>query len=1022
MENLELRFKKDRIYTFIGHVVVSMNPYKKVNLYTPELIEKHRGGNMYELPPHIFSVADDAYRNMRDRNVDQCILITGESGAGKTEASKIIMKYIAAVSGSSKDVDHVKDQLLNSNPVLEAFGNAKTSRNDNSSRFGKYMDLQFDFKGDPIGGIVTNYLLEKSRVVYQSPGERNFHVYYQVLRGADDATKKMLQLTGNPADYRYTNQSGVDSVKSIDDKADFKEVANAMKIIGFDPQSIQATYRVVGGILHLGNINFHGNDTAQVTNVEELAKAASAFEVEASVLERALTYRTVKDLSKEGKDISTPLTVDQSAYSRDALAKSLYDRLFSFVVKKINENIFSKEAGRRAVIGVLDIYGFEILQVNSFEQFCINYCNEKLQQIFIELTLKQEQEEYQREGIQWTPIDYFNNAIICKLIEEKQSGMIGRLDEECLRPGDISTTTLMDKFDTSFGSHEHYESRTTNRSDKSLGTSDFRLKHYAGDVVYNADAFLDKNKDLLYRDLIYCIGSSTNPAIKSLFPESAESGDLKRPDSAGTQFRASMESLMKNLLSKNPHYVRCIKPNDSKSSSTFQTDLCQHQVRYLGLLENVRVKRAGFCYRQKFEKFLERYKMLAKQTWPNFKGSPRDGSTHIVKAQGLVAQEYQLGKTKVFIRNPLTLFQLEESRNKKKHALVTAIKARFLAYYYKKKFQRMRAAVTLIAANMRAFLHRKKFLKQKASAIVVQTQIRGYQARQKYKVMRTKLPKYAAPILQRGLRLFQRKLFLRRCAEACKKAKGHWRDVQWPVCVQTLGQTSKQLKEIYRRYQARVYRKALKSDRKAMLEEKLTASELMRGKKNSYPVSVAIPFKGDVLGLTGNPAWDKIQAGGEKILVSLSGFKRNRALKKEERGIVITDKAFYLIIEKGIKPKTRVPFENVIGIEISTISDGVFVLRTQNEKKGDLCLVDATGGRLVEIATRLYRAIDAAASKKIKLVINNSVDFNNTKMTSKITFEEDNTAPELMFKKGQGNDVICSIPNMAIMASTSAPQ
>jgi len=281
------------------------------------------------------------------------------------------------------------------------------------------MDLQFDYKGDPIGGIITNYLLEKSRVVFQSKDERTFHIFYQLLKSKDQPRLSKLGLTGNPADYRYTNQSGCDTVKTIDDSADYKEVLSAMKTIGFDQPTIDSVYDIVAAILHLGNIEFDGSeDSSSTKDNGALQAAAAAFQVSEDVLRKALTFRTVKDMNKGGVDMTTPLSVAQAAYSRDALAKSVYDRLFTWVIKKINENIYTKNAGRRAVIGVLDIYGFEILAKNSFEQFCINYCNEKLQQVFIELTLKSEQEEYLKEGIQWTPIDYFNNAIICQLIEE----------------------------------------------------------------------------------------------------------------------------------------------------------------------------------------------------------------------------------------------------------------------------------------------------------------------------------------------------------------------------------------------------------------------------------------------------------------------------------------------------------------------------------------------------------------------------------------------------------------------------
>jgi len=1011
MDNLEKRFNKDRIYTFIGNVVVSVNPYKKIDIYTPKHIEQYRGGNMYELPPHLFSIADDAYRSMRDRNVDQCILITGESGAGKTEASKVIMRYIAAVSGSSAEVDKVKDQLLNSNPVLESFGNAKTTRNDNSSRFGKYMDLQFDYKGDPIGGVVTNYLLEKSRVVYQAQGERNFHIFYQLLRCSDSSILGRLKLSGKPGDYLYTKQSGCDTVATIDDKEDFNQILTSMKTIGFEEQSISGIFNVIAGILHLGNIEFDGKDeTSSVTSEQALQDAADAFQVSPDILRKSLTFRTVKDMNKAGADVSTPLKVDQATYSRDALAKAVYDRLFSWIVKKINENIFSKNAGRRAVIGVLDIYGFEILAKNSFEQFCINYCNEKLQQIFIELTLKQEQEEYQREGIKWTPIDYFNNAIICQLIEEKH-GVIGKLDEECLRPGDVTPLTLMDKLNTSFGAHPHFESRGTNKNERVLTDYEFRLKHYAGDVVYNVDAFIDKNKDLLFRDLVYCMNSSSNTVVKQLFPESPDAIDLKRPDSAGTQFKNSMESLMKNLLAKNPHYVRCIKPNENKQPNLFSRELSVHQVRYLGLLENVRVKRAGFCYRQKYEKFLERYKMLSNDTWPNYTGNAKDGCTKIMESLEVSKEEFQLGKTKIFVRNPLTLFLLEDERNKSKNRLITSIKSNYLSHYYSVRFDEMRAASTRIASYFKGHSQLEVYRKQKKSAILIAAIVRGFIARMRYQVLRRKLPKYSAPIVQKAVRLFLRRVFLYRLADSCKQAGIKWRGFNAPACQTQYKPTSDQIQKIFIRYLAKRYRDKLTPEKRIVFEEKLLASELFKDKKEGYPESVAKPFKGDQGGMANDPIWPKSVEAGEKLIGSADIKKVNRSdLKTVPRKIAFTEKAFYSF-EKG-KLKGRIPFDGVTGIGVSKKNDPVIVFNSPSEKKGDSIVVLPDVPTLIEFVVRIQRAVEASSKKKIPVTINNSLNTSNGKASSTLKFE-DEPVPELSFRKDGKDGIVCSLPNGA---------
>uniref|UniRef100_A0A4W4G4D2 Myosin motor domain-containing protein n=1 Tax=Electrophorus electricus TaxID=8005 RepID=A0A4W4G4D2_ELEEL len=399
MANLKLRFEKGRIYSYIGEVVVSVNPYRAMNIYGRDTIEQYKGRELYERPPHLFAIADAAYKAMKRRNKDSCIVISGESGAGKTEASKYIMQYIAAITNPSQraEVERVKNMLLKSNCVLEAFGNAKTNRNDNSSRFGKYMDINFDFKGDPIGGHINNYLLEKVRaVIAEMP-------HSKLVKGAPESLLRSLHIKKDSTANDYIKVGG--HVKSsINDGADFKAVADAMKVIGFTTDEIQTVYKILATILHLGNLKFGSDgDATLIENTKLVAVLAELLSTKEENVEKALLYRTVAT----GRDVIDKQHTDKEAnYGRDALAKAIYERLFCWIVGRINDvievkNYDARIHGKNTVIGVLDIYGFEIFQNNSFEQFCINYCNEKLQQLFIQLVLKQEQEEYQREGIPW---------------------------------------------------------------------------------------------------------------------------------------------------------------------------------------------------------------------------------------------------------------------------------------------------------------------------------------------------------------------------------------------------------------------------------------------------------------------------------------------------------------------------------------------------------------------------------------------------------------------------------------------
>ncbi|PNF43556.1 hypothetical protein B7P43_G03903 [Cryptotermes secundus] len=531
--------------TYIGDVVVSVNPYKKLALYSGELVKAYRCRGPYQLPPHIYAIAGSAYRFLRDRNEDQCIVVSGESGAGKTEAARIVLQFVALASGQSREVMIMKERLVQAGPLLEAFGNAKTYRNDNSSRFGKYLDIEFDYKGDPLGGTITNYLLEKSRVTCQAQGERNFHIFYQLLTGADIQLLKSLKLQRNLDNYAFLRSS---RIHTRNHKEQYQESREPGK---------PAECRVCPGNPGSGVMNelvrFHDaaasrmRPTALSFVLNCITKMAEDFLVyslltvwpselydvcelvgsDQATLQGAMTSRTLE----ESQDfVTADLSASEATYARDSLCKALYSRLFTWLVNKINESTKVKHYGKRKVLGILDVYGFEMFERNGFEQFIINFCNEKLHQVVMETTLKEEQEEYVHEGIEWTPIEFFNNSVICELIEKNNHGILSMLDEECLKSGVLSDEVFLRKLAQCCADNSHCEVKgtavshrnfvtTPGASDNSLPPNCFRLRHYAGTVTYNVCGFVDKNNDILHRDLSLAMYRCEHPLLKTLFPE-----------------------------------------------------------------------------------------------------------------------------------------------------------------------------------------------------------------------------------------------------------------------------------------------------------------------------------------------------------------------------------------------------------------------------------------------------------------------------------------------------------------------
>lgn len=703
--NLKTRLQVEQIYTNIGHVLVACNPYKWLTIYEEPIMKSYVHQNRVDVAPHIFATAEAAYRGMVTEEENQCIIISGESGAGKTEASKQIQSYIATVSGGGDGVDNIKRVFLESNPVLEAFGNAKTLRNNNSSRFGKYFEIKFDRFGSPQGGTITNYLLEKSRIVRPGKGERNFHIFYQLLSCKHASS---LRLQSSPSSYEYLSTSGCNTVDGIDDKSDFDTTVDAMNSVGMKKKTVTSILSLLASILHIGNIKFksiqvEGSEGSKLVSSDAMDNFCQLLGIDKAAVEHALTYRELQTMAAGGKidTYQVPQNPTQACGRRDAIAKALYERMFDMIVNRINSalEIQSASPSDMVSIGVLDIYGFEIFQNNGFEQLCINYVNEKLQQIFIELTLRAEQEEYEREGIAWTPIPFFNNKIVCELLDSaKPPGIFRILDDTCKTMHGTSDAADVDRkfletVSRCHGSHAHYSS----------SNQLFVIKHYAGNVNYTLGKFVDSNKDALNKDLIMLLKSCNDSLVQYLFQEEVDMNDKTAPLTSGNRIRIQCNALVKALMDCSPHYVRCIKSNDTKSPLLIDQDRVTHQVKYLGLTENIKVRRAGFAYRAEYHRFLNRFNILCPQTYPEYKGSDRDGCRtilkHIASKIKDLKDEAQLGSSKVFIRKPETYFAIEKLRETCLGDFVACIQRCWRKYIGRKEYVKMQAYMATTYAN-----------------------------------------------------------------------------------------------------------------------------------------------------------------------------------------------------------------------------------------------------------------------------------------------------------------------------------
>ncbi|XP_050185813.1 unconventional myosin-Vb [Myiozetetes cayanensis] len=738
LHNLKVRFLESNfVYTYCGIVLVAINPYEELPIYEDDAIYAYSDQNMGDMDPHIFAVAEKAYKQMARDEKNQSIIVSGESGAGKTVSAKYAMRFFATVGGSASKTN-IEAKVLASSPIMEAIGNAKTTRNDNSSRFGKYIEIGFDKRYHIIGANIRTYLLEKSRVVFQAEHERNYHIFYQLCASSSLPEFKDLGLTC-AEDFFYISQGGETSINGVDDAADFEKTRHAFTLLGVKESHQMTIFRIIAAILHLGNLEIQverGNETCSLSSEDEhLKNFCSLLGVELSQMQHWLCNRKLVTTTET---YVKNMSLHQVVNARNALAKHIYAQLFNWIVQHINKALHTT-VKQHSFIGVLDIYGFETFEVNSFEQFCINYANEKLQQQFNLHVFKLEQEEYMKEGIPWTLIDFYDNQPCIDLIEAKL-GILDLLDEECKVPKGTDQNWTQKLYDR-HGSSEHFEKpRMSNTS--------FIILHFADKVEYQSEGFLEKNRDTIYEEQISILRASKYPMVADLFHEEKgavpvtskgkgtskisvrsarppiKAANKEHKKTVGHQFRNSLHLLMETLNATTPHYVRCIKPNDEKLPFKFDPKRAVQQLRACGVLETIRISAAGFPSRWSYYDFLKRYRVLIRKT-----DLRKEDKKQICKTllEDLIKDpdKFQFGHTKIFFRAGQVAY-LEKLRADKFRAAIIIIEKTVRGWLQRVKYQRLRQATIVLQRYTRGHLARRlaEHLRRTRAAIVLQKQYR----------------------------------------------------------------------------------------------------------------------------------------------------------------------------------------------------------------------------------------------------------------------------------------------------------
>jgi myosin heavy subunit len=690
---IQIRYNENKIYTYTGKILISVNPFKDLGLYNNDIANGYKINKL--IHPHIYQICNLTYKNISQKNNNQSILVSGESGAGKTHATKLIMEYLVNISGKGIKI---KNKIINANPILEAFGNAKTIHNDNSSRFGKFIKLKFNKNNKLTGASIESYLLEKIRLIHQGKNERNFHIFYQLIDGMSDKEKDLYYI--NNINHKYLNDGFIRRDDGVIDKIEYNITLDAFKYLDFSNDEINNILKITSGILNLGSIDYDEN--GNIINIEQLDNVSKLLNISNKILHESLCYR---NLSVNGEEYRIKLEKREAITLRDSLAMKLYGKLFDNIVKLINRSINNDE---KIFIGILDIFGFESIEENNFEQLCINYTNEQLQNQFNKYIFKLEQDEYKREQINWENISFPDNKDILNLIDSKNS-ILNALDEECKLPkgNDKNFNSKLVKI---FNDNEHFI------VNKRYINERFGIKHYAGDVMYNSNGFCEKNKDIVSNEINFCINSMKY----NFFQSDNNNVSIIKSKSLSYKFKKQLKQLISVIDNTETHYIRCLKPNNKNLPNLFDRKKVINQLNYCGVIEAIKVSRSGYAVRILHDKFLKKYKMI-------------DELDNINDIKFLDNENYQVGITKIFLKTN-AYEKIEDMRIKYINLYAIIIQKNIRTFIEKSKYKRIVNRLIILQSFCRQVIAKKKyiFIKRDFCAKIIQTRYRSYLKRKKY--------------------------------------------------------------------------------------------------------------------------------------------------------------------------------------------------------------------------------------------------------------------------------------------------